>query len=142
MTLAFPKRVNHLAEVKRVLGEFRGKGFTILHRSNRPIKGKWYGFAAQFDKVNMDLAIVFDNLTPEKQVEVCLAVGNKTFFSAVGPIGEFKWTMSTEDFEVLLAGAMYDKVPTRQLYNDGNNLAFVVTIGPDGKTRVERAKDY
>ena len=141
MTEAFPKKVNHLAEVKRVLGEFRGKGFTVLHRSRRPIKGKWYGFAVQFDKVNMDLAVVFDNLTPEKQVEVCLAVGNKTFFTEVGAVGSFKWKMGTEDFEVLLAGAMYDKVPTRQLYNDGHSLAFTVTIGPDGNTRIERAKE-
>jgi hypothetical protein len=87
----------------------------------------------------MDLAIVFDHLTPEKQVEICLAVGNKTFFSSVGPLGEFKWTMSAEDFEVLLAGAMYDKVPTKQLYNDGRSLGYVVRLGPDGHTHVERA---
>jgi hypothetical protein len=142
MSLGILNKINHHAEVKRLLADLRSKGFSVLRRQLPVRKARWYGFRVEFAGVKIDYAVVFNNLNPATQVESCLAVNNKTFWNKVGPVGTVKFDMSTEDFELLLAGAMYDKVPTKELYNDPKSISFVVRQGANGQLEVAQAEEF
>lgn len=141
MSLGISNKINHHAEVKRLLADLRSRGFTVLRRQLPVRRFRWYGFRVEFDKVKIDYAVVFDNLNPATQVESCLAVNNRTFWTKVGPVGKVVFDMSREDFELLLAGAMYSKVPTKELYNNPKSISFIVRQGANGQLEVARAEE-